>query len=418
MGERFASIDTSHGVVHFRPDAEAWLRELGYVPHGKAVDPDDRNLFHSSENRENATIEPGPRGPGVFEKRTLALTLRKLRKAARRAGRITTPLLHEWDMLWRARDAGIRVPEPIAAGVTRGRIFPKTDFLLTERLDGTALNHMLDWAASRPVSEQVRLSADVGHAVARLHAAGIAFPDLYTKHVYLKRAGDGAWDVGFLDLATAYHRPVVPREERARDLGALAGSLPFRVPVRILAAFLRAYLREIPDWKLRDAWSSVASAAGGYLRLRRFRRGLSQRLDTTPSRPRTSDMKSHDQRATIVLLSRFDIPVRADGGAVPIRDEVATPLRKLLVATFGAGVLPMGDVLPHLHAVETGLAWDLLAPLRAPRRARAIHARWRFFFLRREIARSAFSPAVKRSFLHDLGPDLITAFALHARGPL
>ena len=236
--------------------------------------------------------------------------------------------------------------------------------------------------------------------------------------MYLKRAGDGAWDVGFLDLATAYHRPVVSREDRARDLGALAGSLPFRAPVRIIAAFLRAYLREIPDWKLRDAWNSVAHAAAGQLRLRRFRRGLSQRLETTPSRPRTSEMKSHDQRATIVLLTRFDIPVRADGASVPIRDDLATPIRKLLVATFGAGVLPTGDVLPHIHAIEAGLRVGPAGPVRAPRRARAIHARWRLLFLRREIARSAFSPAVKRALLHDLGADLITAFALNARGPL
>jgi hypothetical protein len=43
----------------------------------------------------------------------------------------------------------------------------------------------------------------------------------------------------------------------------------------------------------------------------------------------------------------------ADGASsVPIRDDLAAPLKSLLVATFRAGVLPVGDVLPHLHATD------------------------------------------------------------------
>ena len=88
-------------------------------------------------------------------------------------------------------------------------------------------------------------------------------------------------------------------------------------------------------------------------------------------------------------------------------------LRHLLLATFRAGVLPMGDVLPHLRrATAGGLAWDARAPLRAARKSREIFARWRVFFLRREIARSALSPAAKKSLAGWLGGEPVAAFAL------
>lgn len=407
MPDRMASSKLPHGVVHYRPDAEGWLRERGYLVDGQGIDDDARGIFHSTATRENAKLERGPRGSPVFEKLTRALTISDLQKVFRRGRRLTSPLLHEWKMLWDARERGVRVPEPVAAGARRGLLFPRSDFLITEALPGRSVFDVLDDAVLTTREENC-VAIAVGRAVAGLHAAGIAFPDLFAKHVFLEQTGNGDWNVGFLDLTSACVRPKVSRAERARDLGALVSSLPFRVSPRRLARFLRSYLRD-ETWDRRDAWNQISKRAREYLKLRRFRSSLTGRAVTPPGKP-GPDPEARKRH----LLRRFEVPVMEDPGVpAAIQDDLAEPLKRLLLATFRAGVLPSGDVLPHLRSWNDGeLAWDVRAPLRAPRKARAIDARWRAFFLRREIARSGLSAGAKKSLIQWVGGAPIAAFAL------
>jgi hypothetical protein len=411
MAEPLSSRKLPRGVVHFRADAEGWLRGAGYLADGQGLLAVGREVVNATPSRENAILSSGPRGTPAFEKRSRTVTLSDLRKVLIRARRPTSPLLHEWAMLWRARERGIRVPEPVAAGLTRGLLLTTSDFLITETLAGRSLDALLEEDfASMPAARRRTLADAVGRAVAGLHAAGIAFPDLYAKHVFLEPSPGGAWAVGFLDLTSAYATPRISPAERARGLGALAASLPFRLPLPVLMRFLRSYLAGVEGWDLRDAWGSVANAARRHLRLRRFRTGLAGQ-----ARPMAGD-PAPDGSVERRLLQRFDVPVIHDARAVEIRDELAGPLERLLLATFRAGLLPMGDVLPHVRLQDDGrLAWDARAPLRAPRRARAIHARWRLVFLRREIARSAFSPAAKRSLISWAGGEPVAAFALSSK---
>jgi hypothetical protein len=404
MPERLASCRLPRGAIRFRADAEAWLRAAGYFDAGGAR---GRSVFHATASRENATLAAGPRGAPVFEKRNRRITLSDLRKASRRAGRPTWPLLHEWTMLWRARERGVRVPEPVAAGMTRGVLFPRSDFLVTETLAGRSLFESLDGIVAGPARDQHRLAAAVGRAVGGLHAAGITFPDLYAKHVHLEPDGSGGWRVGFLDLASAYEERGPSRAARARDLGALAASLPFRVRTGLLASGLRAYLEGAGGWRFRDAWALIAAGARDVLRLRRFRAALAEPAGAEPRRPAPERE----------LLRRFRVPVvTTTAVAAAMRDDLAEPLKRLLLATFRAGVLPDGDVLPHVVRDGDGaLAWTAGAPLVAPRKAREIHARWRIRSLRRELAGSGFSPSVRASIARWLGGEPVAAFALTAR---
>src|SRR5262249_28271653 len=162
--------------------AEAWLRSSGRLDGGLVAPGADtrRRVLNATPKRENAVMDSGPRGTAVFEKRTRSLTLSALQKATYRAGRFTTPLLHEWSMRWRAREEGVRVPEPVAAGAERGFIFPKSDFLITEALPGTCLFSLLENEIDAiPAPDLQRLATTIGKAVAGLHRTGITFPDLY-----------------------------------------------------------------------------------------------------------------------------------------------------------------------------------------------------------------------------------------------
>jgi tRNA A-37 threonylcarbamoyl transferase component Bud32 len=391
-----------------RPDARDWMRDAGFLDGGAPTRDHGRSVFHATASRENARFERGPRGTPVFEKRTRAITLSDLRKLRARAGRLTSPLLHEWTMLWLARERGIRVPEPVGAGIRRGLLFPRSDFLVTEKLPGKSLFEVLDEGGLTTPAEAGLAATAAGRAVAALHAAGIAFPGLFAKHLILDHDRNGAWTVGFLDLASAYSRARLSRGERAGDLGALAASLPFPVGPRLLARFLRSYLENGDGWELRDAWKEIANRARRFLRLRRFRSSLAP-----PGRSPPAATGSRHDAINRKLLDRFSVPVAGDQARpVAIADDVVEPLKRLILATFRAGVLPTGPVLPHLRWKAETLAWHPDAPLAAPRKAHVLHGRWRAFLLGREIARTSLSAGLKKSLISWLRREPIAAFAV------
>jgi hypothetical protein len=405
MAEPIRSTRIQRGVVHFRADAADWLLrgELFTAPPPE----EGRTVFHESAGRRNARYDHGPRGTPAYEKESRRLTLSDLLKTWMRAGHPTWPLRHEWDMLWRARAAGVRVPEPIAAGMRRGALFPRTDFLLTEELVGRSVADELDALVDGPMAARRAAAVAIGRAVADLHAAGIAFPDLYAKHVILEKT-DGGWSVGFLDLASAYAAPRPTPLERARDLGAIAGSLPFRVPAKLLLLGLRAYVDRFGGgWTLHDAWNACDAAARNVLRLRRFRSGLAPR-------PGAAIAATPRERA---LLHRFLVPVAGPDAPFQALDDASADLfRDLVFATFQAGLLPTGPLLSHLRAHPGGgVAWSQAAPLSAPRKARLLHARWRAAALGREVRRSNLTPAASRAVVEWIRGPAVEAFALSAK---
>jgi hypothetical protein len=132
--------------------------------------------------------------------------------------------------------------------------------------------------AARPTGtpDEIRLLARaVGAAVAELHAAGISFPSLFAKHVWIEASPAGP-RIAFLDLADAHLERRCGLRERARDLGALAATLPrWPVTLALRRRALDAYLEAAAiGWDRDRAWKEVSRAAARLGRKRRFRRFL------------------------------------------------------------------------------------------------------------------------------------------------
>jgi 3-deoxy-D-manno-octulosonic acid kinase len=143
-----------------------------------------------------------------------------------------------------ARDAGVRVPEVIAA-VERRRVPGYEALLATRWIEGA--EELAGWLAARgrgPEREAVLRAA--GSQVARLHDAGIGHPDLNLRNVLVAEDGVLLLD---LDRARRYPR-AVPPGRRGRDLRRLlrsARKLGVELDAADLAALAGGYGR---DWPL------------------------------------------------------------------------------------------------------------------------------------------------------------------------
>ena len=92
-------------------------------------------------------------------------------------------------------EVGIATPRVIAWGQRRRFGLPTQAVIVSTRLPGRRLDHCLAADDAQPGRREV-LTA-VGSALARLYEAGLSWPDLVPKHVYV--SDDGG--VGVLDLA-------------------------------------------------------------------------------------------------------------------------------------------------------------------------------------------------------------------------
>jgi tRNA A-37 threonylcarbamoyl transferase component Bud32 len=142
-------------------------------------------------------------------------------------------------MLQRVQQAGIGCPEPIAVGEDdKGQAF----LLLRALDDATELRRLL---ATLQSADRRQLARQLSEMLARIHAAGIDHPDLYSKHV-LVRSGPstGRFTFHFLDWQRSRQRRALPWRRRFRDLAALDATLaPNLATPRERLLCLYAYLR-------------------------------------------------------------------------------------------------------------------------------------------------------------------------------
>lgn len=139
----------------------------------------------------------------------------------------------------RARGGGVRVPRVLAATERRAGI-GYTAWLATRLIDGAT--ESATWLRSALANERRAFFAEAGRQIARMHAAGVAHPDLNLRNLLVVGAGspsseasstegagprgDGGgmvvWVIDF-DRARLYDGPVPP-ERRAADLARLGRS--------------------------------------------------------------------------------------------------------------------------------------------------------------------------------------------------
>lgn len=93
-----------------------------------------------------------------------------------------------------AAAVGIRVPEPLAWGQRRRGGLPFRGVLVMTELAGKPLDKCLACLSDSPKRREILRA--VGATVGKLYRAGLSWPDLMPKHVFIDEAGT----VGLLDL--------------------------------------------------------------------------------------------------------------------------------------------------------------------------------------------------------------------------
>lgn len=208
--------------------------------------------------------------------------------------------------------AGLGAPDWMAVGESAdGRAF----LLIREVPDSVELRTLLLENTLCP-GDRRRLPRSLGRLLARLHASGFDHPDLYAKHVRVRR-GDLA--VTILDWQRTRRWPRVPWRLRARDLSALDATLgDHLVSPRERLTCLAAYLRE--------------ASASGVARpsLSRFAATIARRTRRRLRRRRVRDMRAFRSAKAAPTL------VWLDGEALCVTGEVHRALGDCVPAWLGS----------------------------------------------------------------------------------
>ncbi|HOY58285.1 MAG TPA: lipopolysaccharide kinase InaA family protein [Verrucomicrobiota bacterium] len=197
-----------------------------------------------------------------------------------RHGRVWSVSRQEWANGLALEEAGLRTAPRVAYGEECGPAWEKFSFILTEAADGRHtirdfLRDCHDAARRRRVLDA--LAVEIG----KMHAAGLASPDLFTRHLFVE---DAAARPRFclIDMARLDARRSLSMRHRARDLAALHVTAPLRLAtVRERLRFARIYAGH----DARALLKCIGRRTRRLLKRRKFRDFFaSADSDDTPSR--------------------------------------------------------------------------------------------------------------------------------------
>lgn len=157
-----------------------------------------------------------------------------------RHGRVWSISRTEWENLKSLQAGGIPTAEPVAYGEECGPLWEKFSFILTETATGDQtvqefLRECRDRARRRRVFDAL------ARFVRRMHDAGLATPDLFTRHIFMNGSLDPP-RFCLIDMARLDRKSALSRRRRARDLAALNITAPLRyVAARERVRFLKIY---------------------------------------------------------------------------------------------------------------------------------------------------------------------------------
>lgn len=196
------------------PSEQAWLREdaTAFLEDNGLVGVDGALALPGAQRgRLKSLVVIGEPGQRVFVKRWHYNRLEVALRATLKFNYPTFDGLRELENLEALRAAGLRVPQPLAAGTTR-RGLRCASFVALAELPGAALS------AGGYVPRE--LAADLGHLVARLHRAGFAHRDLYLDNVF----HDPELGLGLLDCERVFRSSGLRQRWVVKDLAALQAS--------------------------------------------------------------------------------------------------------------------------------------------------------------------------------------------------
>jgi hypothetical protein len=143
-----------------------------------------------------------------------------------RRGRVCSIARHEWENSAALERAGLRAAERVAYGEECGPLWERFSFIITEAATGSqTVQHFIRTCRDRGLRR--RLFTALARFTRRLHDAGLASPDLFTRHIYADLAGDEP-QFCLIDMPRLDQRRTVSLRLRVRDLAALNVTAPLR----------------------------------------------------------------------------------------------------------------------------------------------------------------------------------------------
>jgi heptose I phosphotransferase len=157
-----------------------------------------------------------------------------------RRGRVWSISRREWENSRRLADAGLQTAELVAYGEECGSLWEKFSFILTVAASGVqTLEEFL--RECRDGSRRRYVFDALAREIRKLHDAGLASPDLFTRHVFVDDRTEPP-RFCLIDMARLDEAQPLPARLRARDLAALNITAPLRfVSARERLRFLRVY---------------------------------------------------------------------------------------------------------------------------------------------------------------------------------
>ena len=180
-----------------------------------------------------------PEGQILFIKRNWKAYTKDGLKSLFSRGRVHSISRREFENLNRLREAGLQTGRPVAYGEVCGFLKERFSFLVTEAAPGEPLDEFL--CRETDTRERQRLLMGLADHLKKMHGAGLASPDLFARHVFVRQE-NGIFQFALIDMARLDQVSRLRGRKRARDLAALNASLgPGAASLRERLLFLSRY---------------------------------------------------------------------------------------------------------------------------------------------------------------------------------
>jgi tRNA A-37 threonylcarbamoyl transferase component Bud32 len=156
-----------------------------------------------------------------------------------RRGKVWSQSRQEWENSRALENAGVRVAGLVAYGEECGPLWERFSFILTGQAPGQTVEQFLRECRDRTLRR--RVFDALARFIRRMHDAGLATPDLFTRHIFVDAAGAEP-EFCLIDLARLDRAKKLSPSQRARNLAALNVTAPLRcVATRERVRFLKLY---------------------------------------------------------------------------------------------------------------------------------------------------------------------------------
>ncbi len=263
------------------PDGREALQALGLSTFDDVMNLSGGELVSEHAHRDTVRIDVDlADGPWrLFLKRDYAVPAKHIREDLLSGRRPAAQPIREWRAIEQCERRALPAMRRLACGQRTRLGLPRQAWLLveavpaTETLDEALRRVSRDRDDARATRQRTALGCAVGRLMARIHGAGLAWPDMVAKHVYVAWRHDvdpPRWDLHLIDLERltagadeTTHRRDIERLFRSLIGHGLRGSDMLR--------FARAYAGRMEEpWSAaRPALTREVGWAGGLFREQR-----------------------------------------------------------------------------------------------------------------------------------------------------